>query len=175
MKGEIDHLRVSILIRSTTLDTQRVNLYIESSDGKFDQGISAWAKASVTPGLKVVDWNTCKKKWPHLRSIDFPKVSYHDVVDILIGLNAIHLHSAMEPDEPVARHTPLGWTCVGSPENCLSSELSCCVQSFHVQTSADLDYALRKFWELEAIAMNTDNNEVYTPAKKDAMAKVAAL
>ena len=79
-----------------------------------------------------------------------------------------------EPGEPVARCTPLGWTCVGSPEKCLSSELSCYVQSFHVHTSADLDYALRKCWELEAIGMNNDNNDVYTPPEKDAMAKVAA-
>ena len=41
LKGEIDHLRVSTLMGSTTLDTQRVNLYIESSDGKFGQVISA--------------------------------------------------------------------------------------------------------------------------------------
>ena len=79
-----------------------------------------------------------------------------------------------EPDEPVARHTSLGWTCVGSPEKYLSSELSCYVQSFHLHTTADLDCALRKFWELEAIGTNNDNNEVYTPAEKDAMAKVAA-
>ena len=35
LKGEIDHLIVSTLTGSTTLDTQRVNLYTESSDGKF--------------------------------------------------------------------------------------------------------------------------------------------
>ena len=178
--GEIDHLRVSTLTRSTALDTQRANLYIESSDGKFGQVISTWTKESMTLGLKVVDWNTCNKEWPHLRSIDFPEVSYHDVLDILIGLDAIHCHSAMEeiygePDEPVARRTALGWTCVGSPERCLSSELCCYIQLFHVHTTADLDYALRKFWELEAIGMNNDNNEVYAPAEKDVMAKVAAL
>ena len=49
LKEEIDHLRVSTLTGSTTLDTQRVNLYIESSDGKFGQAISAWTKESVTP------------------------------------------------------------------------------------------------------------------------------
>ena len=78
-----------------------------------------------------------------------------------------------EPGKPVARCTPLGRTSVGSPEKCLSSESSCYVQSFHVHTSADLDYALRKFWELKAIGMNNDNNDVCTPAEKDAMAKVA--
>ena len=43
-----------------------------------------------------------------------------------------------------------------------------------MHTSADLDNALTKFWALEAIGMNNDNNEVYTPAEKDAMAKIAA-
>ena len=43
-----------------------------------------------------------------------------------------------------------------------------------MHTSADLDYALRKLWELEAIGMNNDNNDVYAPAEKDTMAKVVA-
>ena len=43
-----------------------------------------------------------------------------------------------------------------------------------MNTSAHLDYALRKFWELEAIGMNNDKNDVFSPAEKDAMAKVAA-
>ena len=32
LKGETDHLKVSTLTGSTTLDTQRVHLYIESSN-----------------------------------------------------------------------------------------------------------------------------------------------
>ena len=100
-------------------------------------------------------------------------------MDILIGLDAIHLHSAMEEiygesGEPVARCKPLGWTSVGSPEKCIPSESSCYVRSSHLHTSADLDYALRKFWKLEATGMNNDNNEVCTPAEKDAMTKAAA-
>ena len=65
-------------------------------------------------------------------------------------------------------------TLIREREKCLSSELSCYVQSFHVHNSADLDYALRKFWEFEAIGMNNNNNEVYTPAETDAITKVAA-
>ena len=49
-----------------------------------------------------------------------------------------------------------------------------CPVMFNCFTSADLDNALRKFWELEAIGMNNDNNEVYTLAEKYVMAKVAA-
>ena len=41
-------------------------------------------------------------------------------------------------------------------------------------TSTDLRYALKKIWELEAIGMNNDNNEVYAPAEKDAIAKIVA-
>ena len=85
-----------------------------------------------------------------------PEVPYHDIVDILIGIDAIHLHSSMEeiygePGKPVARCTPLGWTCVESPEKSSSSELSCYVQLFHVHTSTNLDYTLRKFWELDTL------------------------
>lgn len=178
LEGKIDHLKVTTLTGSTSLDTQRVNLYIESCDGNFGQVISAWTKQTVTPGMKVVDWNTFKKEWPHLRSIEFPEV-YHDVVDILVGLDAIDLHNTIEeiwgkPGEPVARRTPLGWTCVGDPEKYIPSESSNYAQSFHVHASENLDQTLRRFWELDAIGIRSDNSEVYTPAEREAMAKVAA-
>ena len=38
-----------------------------------------------------------------------------------------------------------------------------------MHTSADLDLALRKFWEAETIAISNGNNEVYTPIEKGAI------
>ena len=77
------------------------------------------------------------------------KVSYHDVMNILIGSDVIHLYSAREeidgePGEPLARRTQLVGPVLDQ-RGCLSSELSCYVQSFHVHTFADLDYVSRKF------------------------------
>lgn len=42
------------------------------------------------------------------------------MVDVLIGIDCADLHYALEeirgrPGEPVARLTPLGWTCIGNP------------------------------------------------------------
>ena len=50
----------------------------------------------------------------------FPVPAKKPIVDILIGLDCLELHSAIEevrgqPGEPVARLTPLGWTCIGNP------------------------------------------------------------
>ncbi|MCG7875450.1 MAG: hypothetical protein N0C90_03895 [Candidatus Thiodiazotropha endolucinida] len=70
--------------------------------------------------MTVVDWYKYKKQWPHLKSIDFQRCASKPIVDILIGQDCASLHYALEevrgkPGEPVARLTPLGWTCIGNP------------------------------------------------------------
>ena len=53
-------------------------------------------------------------------SEDFPVPFKKPIVDVLIGLDCLDIHFATEevrgrPGEPVARLTPLGWTCIGNP------------------------------------------------------------
>ena len=115
LKEDMTSLKISTVTGSQTLDTQRVQVGIESRDGTFSQIIRAWTKQSITPGLKIIKWNNRyhKKQWPHLDSIKFPNVSYHGSVDILIGVDDIDLHKITEevqggPGEPIAGRTPLG-------------------------------------------------------------------
>ena len=63
-------LKISAVTGSETLDTQRVQVGIESRDGTFRQVIRA------TPGLKVINWNNHMKQWPHQNSIKFPDNSH---------------------------------------------------------------------------------------------------
>lgn len=59
------------------------------------------------------------KDWDHLRGMKFPEGNRkRQRVDLLIGIDNLELHTSVEerhcrPGEPVARLTPLGWTCVG--------------------------------------------------------------
>ena len=54
-----------------------------------------------------------------MKNIDFPHSPKREIVDLLIGLDCAFLHSTIEeirgkPSQPIARRTPLGWTCVGN-------------------------------------------------------------
>ena len=71
LKGEMTSLTISTVTGSKNLDTQRLHVGIESRDGTFSQIIRVWTKQSITPSLKVINWNNHKKQWSHLNCIKF--------------------------------------------------------------------------------------------------------
>ena len=101
----------------------KVNLFtskLKSAKGNVRMKVSAYTTTRVTGYMRVVDWNSYKRQWPHLRNINFPISETRPMVDILIGLDCADLHCALQEvrgraGKPVARLTPLGWTCVGKP------------------------------------------------------------
>ena len=57
----------------------------------------------------------------HLEGVNFPNLGPRPIIDMLIGVDYAELHFSIidvrgRPAEPVARLTPLGWTCIGSPK-----------------------------------------------------------
>ena len=103
-----------------TLETKPVNVELQSADGKVSVKVNAYTANRVTGDMNVIDWNENHMKCPHLRSIKFPLNAKKPIVDVLLGLDCLDLHCAIEevrgqPGEPVARLTPLGWTCIGNP------------------------------------------------------------
>ena len=73
----------------------------------------------VTGNMPVVEWNKFKQQWSHLRNIDFPTSARRPIFDNLLGLDCTDLLYAIEEvrgksGEPIARLTPLGWTCIGN-------------------------------------------------------------
>ena len=175
LKGEMTSLKISTVTGSENLDTQGVQACIESRDGTFSLIIRAWTKQSITPGLKVINWNNHKKQWPHLNSIKFPNVLHHGSVDILIGVDAIDLHKTIEevqggPGETIARRTPLGWTCVGSLEK--NYPLKEHEILYHAQEYKTLDALLRQFCGLDSIGL-ADTDDQRSLMEKDEMQKVA--
>lgn len=111
--------------------------------------------------MSVVDWNRYTQKWPHLRGINFPRVSARPIVDMLIGLDYTDLHYSMRdicaaPGQPSARLTPLGWTCVGSPNRHNSYKLmqTNYGMTYFVKGQSkldDLNVTLKQFWEIERL------------------------
>ena len=99
-------------------------------------------------------------RFRNVKDIQFPDPGPRPFVDILIGVDYAELHYSFKDvggrsGKPVARLTPLGWTCVGSPNGLKGSDLQ---TSFthtylvreHKQDSDEISVLLRSFWEVPA-------------------------
>ena len=93
--------------------------------------------------------------------MDFPCSSRRPVVDMLIGLDCIDLHLALQevrgrPGQPIDRLTPLGWTCVGNLDQELAQEIQThftCTYFARDQTKLEqLNNNLIKFLEIENVS-----------------------
>ena len=102
--------------------------------------------------MRAIDWTTCAKEWPHLRNIEFYKLGPRPTVDMLIGLDCADLHFSLqdvrgEPGRPIARITPLGWTCVGQvdeQQDCTTNF----ARTYFAIDETDVSTVLQKFWEV---------------------------
>ena len=108
--------------------------------------------------MKAIDWKVCARKWPHLEGLPFHKLGPRPIVDVLIGLDCADLHFSYKdvrgkPGQPVARLTPLGWTCIGAMENEQQEIIQTnFVRTYFVAEKTDLNdvnITLRKFWEID--------------------------
>jgi Aspartyl protease len=119
--GNHESVKVSVLNgKYEVFQTMSVEVQLQSLDGNISIPLVALTTENVTSSHKVVDWrNNC---WPHLCGINFLKVAPTYKVDMLIGIDYADLHFARKevrgrPGQPIARLTPLGWTCKGKPSS----------------------------------------------------------
>lgn len=101
-----------------TVDTKPINVEFRSITGNVSTMVSAYTVDRVTGNMPVLELNKSKKQWSHLRNTDFPTSATRPIVDMLLGLDCADLLYAIQevrgkPGEPIARLTPLGWTCIG--------------------------------------------------------------
>ena len=100
-----------------TFESKPVEFQLESMNDSVNMTVNAYTANRVTGDMRVFDWNNCKSRWPYLKKNDFPHSPKREIVDLLIGLDCAYLHSTIEevrgkPSQPIARRTPLGWTCL---------------------------------------------------------------
>ena len=135
-----------------------VSVKLESLNGQCKVDMSVFTADKVTGNLKAVNWTDYQDKWNHLKQIQFPKLSSRPIIDLLIGTDYSDLHYSLrdikgKPGEPIARLTPLGWTCIGSPAENDSDGQETHFSTFFVQDRIQMDEVndtLRSFWEIEA-------------------------
>ncbi|PFX22389.1 hypothetical protein AWC38_SpisGene13097 [Stylophora pistillata] len=154
LEGRPHQLTVKVLNdNQEKLNSSIVEFTIHSLDGKVHKSTSAYTAERVTGNIQVVNWNLYKYKWKHLKSIKFPRVGPRPIDDLLIGVDQAELLCSLEdvtgkPGEPIARLTPLGWTCIG--RRGLQTDTVQTNFTFVVnQDSHGLNNLVRRFWDFE--------------------------
>ncbi len=173
--GEPQQISVKVLNnRTETFNTNKVEFTIRSMNGAIIRQAQACTTGKVTGDMTVIDWNKHKNRWQHLQGIRFPTVGRRPIIDILIGSDLPELHTSLKDicgkiGEPIARLTPLGWTCLGdpSPNNTMNNVTNFSHHTFFVQdwVSQRCDNMIRKFWEIENIETNNEQLILSQPDK----------
>ena len=150
--------------KSESFESKPVTVGIESLNGQIRKNIEVQTIKNVTGNLPAVDWNRYAKQYPHLREIQFPQVARDQKVDLLIGIDYPELHMSLHEisgrqGEPVARLTPLGWTCVGPT----ATETNISMYTFFQRDSCEikeLNKTLKEFWEIEHETVSSNRPEI---------------
>ena len=96
-QGTTEIVKVSVLDGQVeTIETKPIDVALQSVTECVSMKAIAYTVNKVTGNMPVVDWNSYKEQWPHLRNIDFPSSSKRPIVDILIGLDCANLLYAFE-------------------------------------------------------------------------------
>ncbi|XP_048247011.1 uncharacterized protein LOC124151440 [Haliotis rufescens] len=174
LQGTQQHVSVSVLNGKTdTFVTKPVEFGVESLDGKVNIQMSALTINRVTGDLKVIDWQKHRNKWNHLRGIRFPTIARHPVVDLLIGIDYLQLHQSYQdvcgrPGEPIARRTPLGWTCIGNVGHDDGQPSYCALTYYTHSPNSELSDLVKSFWDVEEVK---NTSQIIKPCDKRALCK----
>ena len=169
VEGRPQELTVNVLNdNQEKLNFSVVEFTISSLDGTVHKSACAYTTEQVTGSMHVVDWNRHKSKGKHLKALKFPQVGPRPIVDLLIGVDLSDLLYLIEdvrgePGEPIARLTPLGWTCIGNPE--LNTGRAQTNFAFFVKDSHELNTLVHQFWEIEEPGKET---QIVKPEEKRA-------
>ena len=161
LHGEVKHISVSVLNgHVASFDSMPVEFDVSSVSSEETVHMQAETLSRVAGDFRPVNWRKRKRHFDHLAHIDFPALGQKPIVDLLIGLDYSDLHRSIqdicgEPGDPIARRTPLGWTCIGPTSLLLPVKTaSRCHLAVPTDSSTDNDELTRQlmcFWEKEEI------------------------
>jgi hypothetical protein len=111
---------VTVFNQQVNTDTYSVELHLTSSDGSYTTTITAYAVYDLAKHINVIDWSKEKNKFSHLVNVPIESLPSEQSVNLLIGYDHAALLESSErrtgtSGQPIARLTPLGWTCSVSP------------------------------------------------------------
>ena len=180
LKTEKETLRLTTLTKNCIyLKSKKASLTIKSFNGETQFTVEAWTLNEMCHDLSIPDWNQHKTKWAHLKNIPFPKATGRKTIDILIGSDHPELTLALTKcygpiGAPVARKTPLEWTCVGHLPALSSAKRIAYARTFRIQTLYEtrLDEQLREMWGIDSLGVRNSHDNHLNQEKILAMSKV---
>ena len=183
IQAESKPLTVATLNGQTrTFQTMPVHVQLESCDSTFRCELHATTADRVTGDLQAVDWQVNGPQWRHLQTIPFPSVGKHTHVDVLIGVDHPGVHTSLAEvrgttGEPIARLTPLGWTCIGPPSPTAKvCAFSGFAQTFFVQKQkhqdTELNHLVRQLWEVDGHSHLAPPRQLLTKPEAEAVQRV---
>ena len=174
LTGEQQTLSVKVLSgRTEMFRTTAVTVEIHSIDGTTSATLDAFTTDSVIGTSSAVNWQQQQHKWPHLVEIPFAAMQKRRQVDILIGINGAELQTALkevrgQPGEPIARLTPLGWTCIGFTSQHQRTRPQ--PMTYLIQTaSSDINESLAQLWSIEEFSKDEPQLPLLSAEEQDAM------
>eukprot|EP00795_Rhopilema_esculentum_P002346 gene2346-17983_t len=179
LNGTFETIKVNVLNGDCkSFQTMPVEFGLESVSGDVDIRVKALTAKRVTGNMKVIQWSHLADKWPHLKHIDFPDTGLRPIVDLLIGIDYLDMHYSYEEvrgqeGEPIARRTPLGWTCVGCPEGKKIPDTHFSKTTLFTTSRSDVDEinsTMKKFWDIDSAGTFTQTT-VVSPDEKAALEK----
>ena len=161
LNGTFETIKVNVLNGDCKpFQTMPVEFGLESVNGDVDIRVKALTAKKVTGNMKVIQWSQHADKWPHLKHIHFSDTGLRPIVDLLIGIDYLDLHCSYkevkgQEGEPIARRTPLGWTCVGRPEgkNIPDAHTNFSMTTLFTTRRCDVDEinsTMKKFWDIDS-------------------------
>jgi hypothetical protein len=176
LKIQESELTISTITGTEKIPSGLVGLTIESLDGGIRRRIGARSLKSMCEGMPIIDWCKRKKEWKHLEGIYFPRTPGHSTIDILIGADHPELTLSCEervgnPGDPVARRTPLGWTCVGSLQSTSDvTKVHFGHTYFNASQDTKMDLHLQALWNMDVLGDSKE--QPLNPNEKLALEKV---
>jgi hypothetical protein len=114
-------MKITMFEQQVDIDSYRVELILASIDGSKTVAVSAYTVQDLAKQLPVVDWSREKDSFSHLQNVPFESLPSERSINLLIGYDHAALLEFSEmrkgtPGQPIARLTPLGWSCSVSPD-----------------------------------------------------------
>ena len=172
LTGKVNEVDVSLLGNlKHSFSSMEVDFKISSLDNTIAVIATADTIKEVTGKINPTNWLRERSKWEHLANIPFPKLTKIKDVKILIGVDNSDLHTCVKevvgkPKEPVARLTPLGWTCIG---NMGKGKATFTVKKGHAyfinrhesSKGEQTNDTMKQMWELEAVGLMPRRSYLY--------------
>ena len=177
LNGTLETIKVHVLNGDfKSFQTMRVKFGLESVNGDVDiRVLKALTAKKVTGNMKFIQWSQNAHKWPQLKHIHFSGTGLRPIVDLLIGIDYLDLHCSYkevrgQEGEPIARRTPLGWTCVGRPEgkNIPDAHTNFSMTTLFTTRRCDVDEinsTMKKFWDIDSGGTFTQTTMLDTDEK----------